>query len=239
MPDRITFRIDTREFDRAIEQYLDYTKRGLADVLNKKALFISRGALRLTPSTPAGAITSSLGKVIRHRNTVDIKSTKAGAVYSNLGGKQSEAPLAALIINARRGRESHPGLYGADMSVAVAQLIAARNRSRAFLKSGWIPAIRALSPLVKQSYGTEGGNGRAIQVNRAKGSATPARPGLTCKAIIENFASGNHETHEALHKYGGPALQQAFNNEAASMDRFVADQQFESAKKVGIKAFVS
>lgn len=239
MPDRVTFRINSKEFDEALRLYMEYTRRALADVLNKKALFIARGALRLTPSTAAGVITSSLGQIIRHKNRTDMKTVRAGAVYSNLGGRESEAPLAALIINARRGRNSMPGLWGPEMTAAIAQLISARNRSRAFLKSGWIPAIRALSPLVSQSYGTEGASGRAVQVSRAKGSATPARPGLACKAIIENSASGDHETHEALVKYGAPALQQAFNNEAASMTRWVADRQFEEAKRVGIKAFAS
>lgn len=237
MPAQVTFRIRTEEFDRALEQYMEYTRRALPDVLNKKGLYIARGALRLTPSTSAGAIKSSLGQIIRRKSGNEIKSVSAGTVYP--GTKNSEAPLAALIINARRKRSGDPGLYGYDMYQAIEQLIAARNRSRSFLKSGWIPAIRALQPLVKDSYGFEGANGRAVQVGSAKGSATPARPGLQCKVIIENAASGPHETHEALIKYGEPALQQAFENEAASMLRFVADKQFEEAKRVGIKVFVS
>ena len=237
MPAQVTFRIRTEEFDRALEQYMEYTKRALPDVLNKKALYIARGALRLTPSTPAGTIKSSLGQVVHRKSGVDVKTVNAGAVYP--GSQNSGAPLAALIINARRRRSGDPGLYGGDMTRAIEELIAARSRSRSFLKSGWIPAIRALQPLVKDSYGFQGANGRAVQVGSPKGSATPARAGLQCKAIIENSASGPHETHEALIRYGQPALQEAFENDAASMLRFVADKQFEEAKRVGIKVFVS
>ncbi len=239
MPDAVTFRINTREFDAALKPYLEAAPHAEADVLNKKALFIARGALRLTPSTPAGAIRSSLGQIIRSKRGVTVKTVKAGALYKDLEGGGAEAPLAALIINARRGREGHPGLYGPEMAAAVEQLIAARNRSRAFLKSGWIPAIRALQPLVTAAYGMGGGAGRPVQVGAPKGSAMPARPGLACKAIIENAASGEHETHEALIKYGEPALQKAFDNEAASMLRYVADRQYEEAKKIGIRAIVS
>lgn len=237
MPERVTFRINTREFDEALERYMEVTRRSLADVLNKKALYIARGALRLTPMTEAGAIRSSLGQIIRRKNSITIKPVKAGAVYSNLDRRQSEAPLAALIINARRGRNNIPGLYGPEMEAAIRQLIGARNRSRAFLKSGWIPAIRDLSPLVKDSFGMQGANGQPVQVGKPHGKAIPAHPGLVVKAIIENTASEKHETHEALHKYGGPALQQAFNDEAASMQSEVNKRLYEAARKVGIKAF--
>jgi hypothetical protein len=239
MPTQVTFNIDMREFNQALDRYMDVTTRSLPDVLNKKALYIARGALRRTPSTEKGAITSSLGQIIHKKSGVELKLRKGGEVYSNLGSKEANAPMAALIINARRGRADHPGLYGQEMTQAIEALIAARNRSRAFLKSGWIPAIRTLSPLVKDSYGFDGANGRAVQVNRAKGMAVPARAGFDCQAIIENSASGDHETNQALHKYGRPALQEAFNAEAASMNRLVADRQYEEARRIGIRAVVS
>lgn len=238
MPTQVTFRINTREFDEALRQYMEHTQRALPDVLNKKALYIARGALRLTPVTPASAIKSSLGQMVRKKSGVQIKTVRAGDVYSHLNGRESEAPLAALILNARMGRRGPGlGLYGQEMATAIQELIAARNRSRAFLKSGWIPAIRALQPLVKDSYGFEGANGRAVQTGRPRGSAIPARPGFRCTAIIENAASGQHETHEALVTYGQPALQQAFENESASMMREVARREFEEARAIGIKVF--
>lgn len=239
MESAVTFRIDMREFNQALKEYLEHTKRAEAYVLNKKALFVARGALRRTPSTQKGAITSSLGQIIRKRNGSEMILPTLGKVHPNRVGKETEAPLAALIINARRARDGRAGLYGAKMTAAIEALIAARNRSRAFLKSGWIPAIRKLQPLVKESYGLSGAAGRAVQIGAPKGNAIPARPGEQCKAIIENAASGDHETNDALIKYGGPALQAAFDAEVASMERFLADELYKEARDVGIKVFAS
>lgn len=237
MNSKVTFRIDSREFDEALRQYVEVSTRSLPDILNKKAFFIARRAVRETPATPKDTIVSQLGRVTRSKHGVRTMLAKSSATYPERSGKAGEAPLAALIINARLGREGYPGLYGASMKAAVAELIAARSRSRGFIKSGWLPAIHKLDAVLHDRRGEPpADHGPARQYGAAKGDALPARPGFRCKAIIENGASGTHETHQALIKYGGPALQRAFNFEAASMMAEVARRQFEEAKKIGIKA---
>ena len=62
-----------------------------------------------------------------------------------------EMPLEAAIINARRGREGLPGLYGPKMRAEVRRLRSARVRSRRFIASGWLDAIRAVEPFAGQA----------------------------------------------------------------------------------------
>ncbi len=238
MPARVTFKIDMREFNAALGQYMAHTKRSLPDVINKKAFYVARRAVRETPATNKQAITSSLGSITHRNGGIRMKLTNGSYGQGRGGG---EAPLAALIINARRGTAGEPGLYGAAMTAEIASLIAARSRSRAFLKSGWLPAIKALENSFEDHSGTGAAprDGRPAIIGAPKGNATLAKAGFTVKARIENAASGDHETNQALVRYGGPALQRAVDFEAASMTAEVARRQFQEARKAGIKAFAT
>lgn len=236
MPSKLTFRIDMTEFNKALRAYMQVTTHSLPDVLNKKAFFIARRAVRETPATPGQKIRSELGRVVRTKKGVIRTSlVSVSKVYSNATGKAADAPLAALIINAREGRASRPGYYGPDMKEAISAMIGARNRSRSYLKSGWLPAIRILDRIVNDRRGEPRADRGAKQYGADKGRAMPATAGFRCKCIIENTASGPHETNQALVKYGEPALQRAFDFEARSMEREVMRRQFEEAKKIGIK----
>lgn len=239
MPDQVQFRVQTREFDSALKAYMTVSTRSLSDVVNKKAFFVTRRAARETPVTSKQAIVSSLGRITRRRGQFKTKLVSAGAVYSHLQGSQAAAPLAALIINARKGRTGEPGVEGPRMAAAIAALIGARNRSRAFLKSGWLPAIRRLDAVVHDRRGDPGSDfgltGR-VSSTILQGGAKPATAGFQVKCTIENAASGKHETQHALYRYGGPALQRAFTFETASTLAEVARRQYEEAKKIGIKA---
>lgn len=236
MPAKVTFKIDFTEFDQALKEYLSVTTRTLADVLNKKGFYVALGAMRYTPATPKEAITSSLGRIVRTKRQVTMHLVVAGDIYHSLSGREAAAPLAALIINKRMGRLGPgQGLTGQKMADAIAALIGARNRSRAYLRSGWLPTVQTLGPLVSERRGAPETVQGARQYGVPKGRAVPARPGWSVKCLIENAASSRHETNEALIRYGGPALQRAFDIEAHSMEEEVLHRQYEAAKKIGIK----
>jgi hypothetical protein len=233
---RPTFKINFTEWNKALPPYLMLSRRGRADVLNKKAYYISRRALYETPATPGAVIKSSLGQIRRSKKQiVSMKLTQ---------GRDHNAPLAALIINSRLGKENRKGLYGAAMATAIASFIGARAKSRAFLKSGWLPAIKALKNTFSGSRGGLPPIGAVKQFGRDFGRAIPAKDGVRCQVLIENAADiGNPKspfhvpTHQpdALIKYGGPALQRAFDNEAASMNAEVMRRIKEDARQSGIK----
>src|SRR5438105_15248985 len=65
----------------------------------------------------------------------------------------STGPFGAILINSRLGKKGEPGLSGPAMREALVRLIAARVRSVAFLKAGWLPAIRILDRIVNDKEG--------------------------------------------------------------------------------------
>jgi hypothetical protein len=65
----------------------------------------------------------------------------------------------------------------------------------------------------------------------------PARPGWKVRCVIENTVrESGKRANDALIRKGGPALQRAFDFEAGSMAGEVLRRQYESARKLGIKA---
>lgn len=203
----VTLKFDRRDFDWTLARYRQFSKRDPATIVNTKAFYISRRAAVETVKTPAGVI----------RN------------YLN----QQDGRVAGMIINSRRGKAGQPGLYGNEMRFAVAMMKAARIRSRAFLASGWIPAIKKLAPLAEHPGRAQGPRG-SKQFGQAKGAAKPATGGLVCKCLIENNA-GTRWDRGGHDKHGLSALKRAFDFEVRSMKAYIERKTFESAKKAGIK----
>lgn len=239
-PPTVVFKIDMTEFDRALALYLSVSKQSMADIINRKAYWIARRAFFETPVTPRAIITSGLGQIRRSKKQIYTGNLRKVSVQSGGG----EAPLVALIINSQRGNKGEKGLFGDAMKRAVAAFIGSRLKSRAFLKSGWLPAIRTMEPFAKGSKAGLPPMDRSVkQLGPPHGSATPAGEGWSVNATIENTADLDHfrfqyhvPTHnpDALVRFGGPALQRAFDKEAESMLEHVAEVQTENAKKIGI-----
>jgi hypothetical protein len=210
---------DQSKFDAALAEYLKVTSRTVTDAINTKAYFIARKALYLTHKASKRAIQDSLGKIITSRRRM---TTRIASLPS---GRTADAPLAALIINARRGRAGQPGLHGIAMTRAIADLLNARMRSIAFLKSGWIPAIRILEGLAKDKSKAGPTDREARIYGRQKGGATPAAEGVAPVATIINSAlSRGDPGGAALAKYGGAGLEAAFAEETASMLKYLEEK---------------
>lgn len=201
-------RLNTKEWDKVFPQYLRLSKRDLAGALNAKAFFIARRAVVETPKA----------RLNRYSNY------RTGAILGT-------------IINKRRGAKGMKGLYGIEMAKEVEILYAARRRSVAFLKSGWLPAIRKLEAAVEAKYrrGAPRTDRTSKQYGRAKGEATPARTGWRVVARIVNAAMATRDRKDALQKFGGPALQRAFDHEVSSMGEYIARKLRDSAKSQRIK----
>lgn len=221
----VTAKLDTREFDTTLRRYSEVTLKSIPTILNTKAWRIATAAMRNTPKADRAEIERDLGKVMlgkrikggRGKREFSLKLQSADAYH---------APLAALLVN--KGR--HPGLFGTAMQEAIRTFIGKRNSSIAFLKSGWIPAIRALWPLAeKKDFSTL----RVAKTRRDWGSVKTAKPGWNSEVIIENFANSPKDKKGALQIYGFPALQKAFNDEAISMKKYIERKLAENARKVG------
>jgi hypothetical protein len=228
MSNPVSVRFSMREFDAALRKYVMLSKTAIPDIVNRKAFFIARGACRITPKADLKEIKTALGRMVTHKD-------KTRTLYLKIARKV-DAPLAAVIINKRRGEKGLPGLYGAMMTDAIESMLAARSRSIAFLKSGWLPAIRTLQGFVKSRFGAPTLDRSAKQIGTPKGKGIPARNGWNVKAVIENAAAATHgKNKEALIKYGEPALAQAFRDETASTMREVEIRLRAAARESGIR----
>jgi len=209
------FKIDDREFKRTLEKYQEYTRRTIPEIVNTKAFFIARAAVVYTPKAD---------------------SSKVRKFFGYDGGR-----IAGMIINKRRGERGQKGLYGDAMAEAQQMMKAARLRSVAYIKSGWLPAIKTLGGLIPSKSGamrSEEGNatGRPKQIGQPKGKVSPAKGGgFLAKAIITNMANARHDTKDALMEFGGPALQKAIEHETLSMKVYIEDKMQKAAGMAGVK----
>jgi hypothetical protein len=225
---------DQSVFDRTLAKYKEASKKTLARVINTKAYYVARKAVWFTPKADTKRIAAQLGQVIAVKES---RMTKKGKLRMTtrktltlVKGTQHNAPLAALIINARGGSNNQKGLYGSRMSRAIQKLLAARKRSVAFIKSGWLPAIKKLAPL-SDRRGAPATDSAAAQVGREKGTATPAKDGFNPSAEIVNLATTRRDKKSALVRYGAPGLQKAFDDEVKSMNQYIEAKMKPDADK--------
>ncbi len=236
MASGVTFKIDRREFDKTLRKYRELSKRTPEQIVNTKAFYICRRAVLETPKAAKEHVQSDLGKFVEVFRGVSktgktISRRKLVLVHGDKG-----APLAALILNSRRGKKDEPGLYGAAMKRAIRGMLSARMASIAFIKSGWLPAIKALLPLADKRGAPPAERGPKQIGPTAKGEAIPAKgQRWNAKAIIVNMANARHDAHGTLVKLGRPALQKAFNAEERSMRKYIEDKHKENATAAGIK----
>lgn len=210
MPDT-GIRIDSSEFRSALKLYLKASSRDLPYIINKRAINIAFIAMRKTPSASGKRIAQNLLKKI------------------SVPGKKGKnrPPRAALLIasgSEKSGlkRKPVPGLYGSAMSEAIRDLIDRRQRTRGYIKSGFLKSIRDLE---KRSPGRAKRKPRNVQdFSRLPGAGVAAKPGFNPTAEILNYASNSA-------KVAGPALQAAVNADARDMKQFAEKRMAKTAKR--------
>lgn len=228
-------RLNTAEFERTRREYMKFTRRDTATVINTKLFYIARRATVETPKANKASMVQELkGKRMK---AVKLKSGRI---------KNVKSTLAELIIWGRR-LKSGGSTKKKDMREEVKKLIAARLRSIAFIKSGWIPAIKRLESLAERIGGAAARPDRsAKQIGKPKGSAKPAREGVRPIGSITNDALPKGRKGLLNRIFGGkrnevlaiatPALQRAFDFEVRSMKDYIARKLAARAQRLGIKA---
>lgn len=203
--------IDTREFQAALKQYIRHSKRDLAFIVNKRAINVAFIALRKTPTATGKRIERDL------RKRISVAGRKG----------RGRPPRAALIIasgseHAGPGGKPTPGLYGQEMANRIKRFVASRQRSRGYVKSGWLKSIRDLE---RRTPGRAKRKPRNVQdFKRLPGEGRAARQGINPTAEVINHAT------DAL-KIGKRPLQEALNADAADMRRFTAKRMQKAADK--------
>lgn len=225
-------RLNTSQWDKVFPQYMKRTRRDLATVLNTKCFYIARRATVETPKASKAQI-QALRKP--RKKTSFTKKGKSKIVNTTAG---------ALIINARLVKAGKPPLNQRDAKKAATTMINARLRAIAFLKSGWLPAIKKLEPLAdRRGIPRQDKSGK--QFGKPKGFAVAANLSswrTACKIqndalpasrrFFGKFFGGDRS---GPLKYAAPALQRAFDFEVQSMKDYLAKKLAASAKEHGIR----
>lgn len=231
-----TFKISDaslRDFNDTLKKYAQVSKKDAVKIVNTKAYYIARAACRFTPRPEKGKIKQSLSEIIH-----DAKTTKSGKTRKYLKKSSDNAtPIAALLVNWKRGKLGLKGLTGEAMKKAVKTLIASREKARAYLASGWIPAIKKLERLAENPSKAAPRDNEAGRIKKSKGWASVAsETDAIAKAIIGNESAAKHSTTaDPLGKFGMGALEKAFDHESASMKDYIQRKMQKAAKDCGIK----
>jgi hypothetical protein len=205
---------------------MTHSKRDWRQVFDTKGFFIARRATVDTKKASAAEI-----RKLRERAIIGT-GTKAGKqikVRDTLASTQ-----AARILQASLRKAGKPAIRVRDLPAAVRSFIGARLRSIAYLKSGWIPAIKTLEPLADVARKPRMDNsGKVFKL--PKGGAKPARNLWRTSCEIFNAAVTRKSADQGLVRYGRPGLQAAFDAEVRSMKDYIERKMTARAKSLGIR----
>ena len=117
------------------------------------------------------------------------------------------------------------------------KMIGSRRRSVGFLEAGWVESISVFAKKLGKPFRAGTGLKAFSAASIKRIGAGVAASDLTWRPLarIENRADSTRDHKNALIKYGQPALQQAFNNEVASMKKYLADRMAKQARLQGIR----
>jgi hypothetical protein len=211
---------DTAEFTSTLKRFAELSRKAHSEIVDKKALYIARGALRETPKVDAATVRGQLRQIINQKVRFLYEGVKATAQMS----------LAEAILRAQYFAAGKPQPNRSEMRGLISAFVAARLKSIAYLKSGWIPAIKKLAAALGVSGSVAG-----VGFRKAHGSATVARDGIwNVTATITNAATSK-DPKEPLVLFGGPALQRAFDNEQRSMEEEIERRLRRAAGEAGVE----
>lgn len=194
--------IDTREFKAAAEALWLKSSRTFPGFVNGQMLKVASEAIKATDKADRQSIERELGAFGKDSGGKSFRIKKSD--WARL-----EGTFAAKIVNARLRARGEKTIWGRALGAAALKLIAAKKRSVAFIKSGWIPALRDLSTLAYSSGGRaqdRAGFYDAKQFGQAKGSVMPAQysEGGRVGCTIINSALLTVSRHSVGGKPGNP-----------------------------------
>lgn len=261
MVGNVPLTFDTTELDAATTMLAAHLKKDVPKALNKKMGWLLRRWLWYTPKADIGKMSSSL-KIRMRLGKSGEKKVKVKGVSRTIkfkggwkmahGRTYGEAPLAALIIQARRRKsgEGSPfkGVSRAKGKSAMRKLVAkmtkARARSSGFLKSGIAAAQKPFLPF-------SSGNGNGVPpIDRDKnlktvgsgitGLGQPATDTTPMAIVIDRTLTKKSSkgvlSNKGMMKYAKPALERAYKEETADTVAYLNNALYETAIGLGIKA---
>jgi hypothetical protein len=197
-----TMTVDTREFQRVAEKLLATSSRTFPKFINGQLFRVATLAIKATEKADRHRVERQMGTV---RKVEKVRSSSAAKGWVRISRRELiHDSFAARIINARLRARGADMVWGQELIERARKLIAAKARSVAFIKSGWIPAVQRLAPLVGMRGASLDG---AKKIGAPKGYAIPATFTLSgeVRGEIGNTALMHRSKFSAWHgKAGNP-----------------------------------
>ncbi len=220
-------KLDYRVLNRQVNELAANSSRTFPEVVNQTALNVIGRAFNATPRAERHNIQRELAqtvKVNRINKKGKIKQvTVLGRLPTVLTSTGGRAPLAAMMINKRRGLLGKPGLYGAEMTQMIIRLVRFKERSIGFEASGWIPGMKEILRRLKRPFIIAKLKG-VVVYKRPKGSARPATPGFRSVCQVLNSVRN-------IDKVGTRALQHGIDEEAKDVRRHLDEKMMFAQKR--------
>lgn len=214
--------VDMRQFDRVFADYLLYTKKQPAEIVNSKLYFIALQAMNLTKKAEAGDIRSALSVPSKVNPAMNL-----GMVLTFADAKRRGKPIKANTMAAR-----------------VEKFIKRRTQHIQFLRSGWIPALKLLDfwnkrgdirftrrfaprqPQGVKAYGMVKGSARNARLNESR-----------VRGWIENQIGQGKQASKTVKTILRDGLQKGIYKEIASMRQYIErkyNQKHDDMKRKGM-----
>lgn len=122
MAEIITATTNVREWAKALQEYgNEVTNKTLPEILNKRGLNIAARASQFTPRENKAGIQAAMRQIAP--------------------GHRGYGPWLFVLTNAKRKKKGLPSTGGMAISADATKFQNQRNKSVAYIASGWIPAI--------------------------------------------------------------------------------------------------
>jgi hypothetical protein len=222
--------IDASRLEKLLPEYLKLSQQVAADALNRKALYIARGAMDNTRRADRNAI-EKLGLVTREfRQRITSKGRVRQVRKFDFQASIAVANYAGALKRAGKNLRQLPSRSAVEK--AARRWIARKLTSIGFVASGWIAPVRKLAARVGGGQFTPFKDAR--QYGAPKGYAIPAEQGaLNPFVIIANTANrdryGNeHPPHVVQMKVD--ALKKAIAEETFKTEDYIRRKIQEGTK---------
>lgn len=234
--------IDTREFKKALRQYVETTRKTGAQIVNQRAYNIAGRTMDLMKPAPGQeqAKRTKIKSYMDHQISTRIRVIKGGKNKGKIrrkGARGNQLARVNLIIQKRRAKKGLKGLWGQAMKQAEGKFKQAAQVGVGFLKVPFVMVVRDLGayqpPGPRMKIATRWGR-ISIWGNKAGGTVNPAKPGdsPTVSMFWKWLTKGSPGKVEKL---TAPYLQRAFNAEGSSMMRHVEQKLQAEANKLNAK----
>jgi hypothetical protein len=234
----MSFKLDTRQFERRLEQYVPLARKDIADELNRRSANILMWAIKYTEKANLGALRAIFAKsatVMRPVTSKKTGITRFTKPRKVVRGTMDGYRIANYRRNIRLGRRptGNPpggGLGGDSMKAYIRKTFRALGSAVGYLKAGWIPALRV--------FKEAGGSSESAKLKGRKGTAsygggTRAKPGEIIRSYF--YSTANPRTFArgpvSIDKRLNTALQKAIDHQTRDMMEYINRKLKERADK--------